>query len=193
MKTLRQQRGSAMILITHDLGVVAETCDQVAVMLCGVRLWKRGRWSISLNRRPSLYHRAVPIHSLPGGGRGYAQSDPGLMPDPTGFLRAASSTPAVTGRRRGARRFVRAEEIAPGHWVRCLLCGGRGKGGAGVSIMVEARNLSKQFPVADGTFTRWTTSASSSSGEDTGRGGRIRLWEIHVGQAAGGPGTRDGG
>ncbi|KQU86326.1 ABC transporter [Ensifer sp. Root31] len=28
-------RGLAMILITHDMGVVAQTCDQVAVMYCG--------------------------------------------------------------------------------------------------------------------------------------------------------------
>jgi peptide/nickel transport system ATP-binding protein len=32
---LRQETGSAIILITHDLGVVAETCDDVAVMYAG--------------------------------------------------------------------------------------------------------------------------------------------------------------
>jgi peptide/nickel transport system ATP-binding protein len=32
---LRQETGSAVILITHDLGVVAETCDDVAVMYAG--------------------------------------------------------------------------------------------------------------------------------------------------------------
>ena len=32
---LRQETGSAIILITHDLGVVAETCDEVAVMYAG--------------------------------------------------------------------------------------------------------------------------------------------------------------
>jgi peptide/nickel transport system ATP-binding protein len=32
---LRRQTGSAIILITHDLGVVAQTCDDVAVMYAG--------------------------------------------------------------------------------------------------------------------------------------------------------------
>ncbi len=35
MKNIRLQMGTAMILITHDLGVVAETCDHVAVMYAG--------------------------------------------------------------------------------------------------------------------------------------------------------------
>ena len=35
MKRLQRETGTAMILITHDLGVVAEMCDHVAVMYCG--------------------------------------------------------------------------------------------------------------------------------------------------------------
>ena len=35
MKKLQRESGTAMILITHDLGVVAEMCDHVAVMYCG--------------------------------------------------------------------------------------------------------------------------------------------------------------
>jgi oligopeptide/dipeptide ABC transporter ATP-binding protein len=35
MKKLQQELGMGIILITHDLGVVAETCDDVAVMYCG--------------------------------------------------------------------------------------------------------------------------------------------------------------
>ncbi len=36
MKDLKHRIGSSIILITHDLGVVAETCDRVAVMYAGV-------------------------------------------------------------------------------------------------------------------------------------------------------------
>lgn len=32
---LRQQHGMSVVIITHDLGVVAETCDRVFVMYCG--------------------------------------------------------------------------------------------------------------------------------------------------------------
>lgn len=35
MKKLQKELGMGIILITHDLGVVAETCDAVAVMYCG--------------------------------------------------------------------------------------------------------------------------------------------------------------
>lgn len=35
MKRLQKQIGMAIILITHDMGVVAETADKVAVMYCG--------------------------------------------------------------------------------------------------------------------------------------------------------------
>lgn len=35
MKKLQNELGMGIVLITHDLGVVAETCDAVAVMYCG--------------------------------------------------------------------------------------------------------------------------------------------------------------
>jgi peptide/nickel transport system ATP-binding protein len=35
MRRLREESGAAIILITHDLGVVAEICDEVAVMYAG--------------------------------------------------------------------------------------------------------------------------------------------------------------
>jgi oligopeptide/dipeptide ABC transporter ATP-binding protein len=35
MKRLQKELGMGIILITHDLGVVAETCDSVSVMYCG--------------------------------------------------------------------------------------------------------------------------------------------------------------
>ena len=41
LKRLQRETGMAVILITHDLGVVAETCDEVAVMYAG-RIAERG-------------------------------------------------------------------------------------------------------------------------------------------------------
>ena len=35
LKSLQSQLGSSILLITHDLGVIAETCDEVCVMYAG--------------------------------------------------------------------------------------------------------------------------------------------------------------
>ena len=35
MAELKDRLGTSMIMITHDLGVVAETCDRVAIMYAG--------------------------------------------------------------------------------------------------------------------------------------------------------------
>ena len=35
MKDLRRQFNTSMIMITHDFGIVAETCDRVAIMYAG--------------------------------------------------------------------------------------------------------------------------------------------------------------
>jgi oligopeptide/dipeptide ABC transporter ATP-binding protein len=41
IKTLQKEMGMSVILITHDLGVIAETCDEVVVMYAG-RVAERG-------------------------------------------------------------------------------------------------------------------------------------------------------
>jgi peptide/nickel transport system ATP-binding protein/oligopeptide transport system ATP-binding protein len=38
LRSLRSEHGSAVILITHDLGVVAENCDHVAIMYAGAMM-----------------------------------------------------------------------------------------------------------------------------------------------------------
>lgn len=53
---LRQQHGMSVVIITHDLGVVAETCDRVFVMYCG-RIVESGpvREVFSFPRHPYTY------------------------------------------------------------------------------------------------------------------------------------------
>ena len=59
MRELKAASGAAIILITHDLGVVAEVCDEVAVMYAGEIVERAPRRRIvrrpaaSLHRRPA--------------------------------------------------------------------------------------------------------------------------------------------
>jgi len=74
---LREQLGMSVILVTHDLGVVAQTCDRVAVMYAGrlvetapVRaLFTRPRHAYTLGLRlslPSSGSRRQPLKPIPG-------------------------------------------------------------------------------------------------------------------------------
>jgi len=60
---LQSESGMAMILITHDLGVVAETADELAVMYAG-RVMERGTTSEVFAEPSHPYTRGL-LHSIP--------------------------------------------------------------------------------------------------------------------------------
>lgn len=63
LKDIQEQMGTATVLITHDLGVVAESCDRVMVMYAGSKV-EEGLVSDVLYRAQHPYTRAL-IRSLP--------------------------------------------------------------------------------------------------------------------------------
>jgi peptide/nickel transport system ATP-binding protein len=79
---LRKELGLALILISHDLGVLAETCDRIAVMYAG-RIVETGpvREVFAAPQHP--YTKRL-LESLPviGGPRQLAPAIPGGPPDP---------------------------------------------------------------------------------------------------------------
>ena len=83
MNDLKKKYGTSMILITHDLGIVAETCDQVAVMYAG-RIVEQGTLEDIFNRTRHPYTEAL-FNSLPNirDRKARLKPIPGLMPDPT--------------------------------------------------------------------------------------------------------------
>jgi len=82
---LRRSHGLAMLLVTHDFGVVAEVADRVAVMYGG-RVVESGPTSALLARPAHPYTRAllaaVPRLDLAQGAVMPAEEMPGTPPDP---------------------------------------------------------------------------------------------------------------
>lgn len=83
MRELKEKYETSMIMITHDLGIVAETCDEVAVMYAG-RIVEQGTLEDAFNRTLHPYTEGL-FNSLPNirDRRAKLQPIPGLTPDPT--------------------------------------------------------------------------------------------------------------
>lgn len=83
---LRRQTGSAVLLITHDLGVAAENCDRIAVMYAG-RVVEEGPATEIFARPQHPYTRKL-LQAYPGANTRELQPIPGSLPDlitpPTG-------------------------------------------------------------------------------------------------------------
>ena len=52
LRNLKDKINSSIMLITHDLGVIAEMADYVVVMYCRPRWWKKGTRAGDLRRIP---------------------------------------------------------------------------------------------------------------------------------------------
>jgi oligopeptide/dipeptide ABC transporter ATP-binding protein len=96
---LRRTKGTAILLITHDLGVVAQMADEVAVMYAGEfiecgevgQIYREPRhpytWSL-LSTLPRLDKRGGPLHAIPGSPPNLAE-----LPEECAFLpRCAKAT-----------------------------------------------------------------------------------------------------
>jgi len=120
---LRKELGTAVILITHDLGVVAEVCDHVVVMYAA-QVVEKGRIEDIFHRPTHPYTRAL-LKSIPKRGKrvpgAVFPSIPGMVPDlkklPPGCRfrgRCDVEQPAC------AEKDVPLLELGDGRAVRCL-------------------------------------------------------------------------
>ena len=123
---LQKKLNTAMILITHDLGIVAEACDQVAVIYAGEIVELASKEELFLHPThpytvglfgsiPSLsedVERLTPIPGLP--------ANPEALPEGCHFNPRCTRCTAAC--RAGQVPFVR---VAPDHFVRCHLCAGK--------------------------------------------------------------------
>ncbi len=83
MQKLREKYGTSMLMITHDLGIVAEVCDEVSIMYAG-RIVEHGTLEDIFNRTSHPYTQGL-LDSLPIIEKRTEELNtiPGLMPDPT--------------------------------------------------------------------------------------------------------------
>jgi oligopeptide/dipeptide ABC transporter ATP-binding protein len=126
IRTLRDETGTAVILITHDLGVVAETCDRVAVMYAGEIVEQTD--VTTLFRRPMHPYTHGLIGSIPvvGDLREELAVIPGNVPNLIDLPKGCRFAPRCTAR--VTHDVAIATEVHPdllpvgtGHEVRCWL------------------------------------------------------------------------
>ena len=93
MKELREKLGSAMIMITHDLGIIAEVCDEVSVVYAG-QIVEHGTLEDVFEHTLHPYTEGL-FGSLPNieERRHRLQPIPGLMPDPTDLPKGCCFAP----------------------------------------------------------------------------------------------------
>ena len=121
MKKIRQEYGTSIIMISHDLGVISEMCDRAAIMYCGntvelgtidqifdnpIHPYTRGL----LRSIPSLDQATEELYSIPG-------VVPPLYDLPGGCKFADRCPQAQEKCRRARPALIQVEE---GHWVSCI-------------------------------------------------------------------------
>lgn len=120
VEELQETTGTAMLLITHDLGVVAETAHDVIVMYAG-RVVESGSVE-ALFADPQHPYTIGLMGAMPSMGRreGRLLSIPGSVPSPAGFpagCRFATRCPFADLRCHAER--PPAVEVSPGHTACC--------------------------------------------------------------------------
>ena len=122
IKELQEKQKTSMLLITHDLGVVAETCDKVAIMYAG-EIVEYGTLEHIFNHVLHPYTKGL-FDSLPSLDREARRLHPidGLMPDPSNLPNGCKFHPRCPyATTECTLREPELIELEPGHFARCLL------------------------------------------------------------------------
>ncbi len=100
---IRRETGMALVLISHDLGVIAETCDRVAVMYAG-RIVEQAPADVLFGDPQHPYTLGL-LGSLPpiDGARTRLRSIPGTVPDPDALPQGCAFAPRCTEARSACR------------------------------------------------------------------------------------------
>ncbi len=125
MDDLKQKLGTSILIISHDLGVIAETCQRVGVMYAGTIVEMADVENV-FEKRFHPYTRGL-LNAIPVFGEGKKKrleeipgSVPNLLHPPSGcrFHPRCPHATAVCKERK-----PELVEVEPGHYVRCHLYG----------------------------------------------------------------------
>ena len=120
LNRLQEEMGMAILLITHDLGVVAETCDRVAVMYAGHVV----EYAVveEIFEKPRMPYTTGLLGSIPklGEEKERLRVIPGNVPNPAEFPPGCTFHPRCPVAIEPCRvENPPLEEIRPRHWARC--------------------------------------------------------------------------
>ena len=119
LNKLQRERGTAIIMITHDLGVVAETCDHVVVMYAGKIAEKAD--VVSLFNSPKHPYTNALFKSIPDlagdGNRLYTIK--GMVPSAYDFPEGCRFRDRCEFATDACTTQPEEEEVSAGHFVAC--------------------------------------------------------------------------
>ncbi|MCI8679355.1 MAG: ABC transporter ATP-binding protein [Oscillospiraceae bacterium] len=121
MNKLKKELGTSLILITHDLGVVAETCESVAIMYAG-EIVEIGTLEDIYEHGCHPYTKGL-FDSIPDLDMEQTRLKPiaGLMPDPSALPKGCNFALRCPYRTEACEAApVQNIQISPTHLVRCI-------------------------------------------------------------------------
>ena len=122
MRDLRDQIGTSMLMITHDLGIVVRNCDEVGIMYAG-QLVEYG--TVEQIFSPGDHHPYTEglFGSIPKLRSGLRRLVPieGLMPDPTDLPQGCKFSPRCPKCSERCRQQEPPETERDGHRLKCFL------------------------------------------------------------------------
>ncbi len=122
MRGLQEEMGMAIMMITHDLGVIADMADEVVVMYAG-RVVEKGSLDAIFYEPLHPYTRGL-LASIPLLGKrtgGSLRSIPGTVPHPLVLPQGCSFRPRCPERLPACMEMPELKEVQEGHATRCWL------------------------------------------------------------------------
>ena len=120
INTLKTKVGSAIIMITHALGVIAEVADEVIVMYCGKIMEQADVYSLFEN--PKHPYTQGLMNSIPSleGAKEKLTPIPGMVPKLTDIPDGCVFHPRCSSAKEVCSIYAPDIYVSDGHLVRCL-------------------------------------------------------------------------